>query len=869
MKETKATGKKRWLSNQMVWVGVGLAAIYWIIESFLYIVSSSQTDLSQWLFGTNVGGIWTRIIVLCLFAFFGSHAQFTIDQRRRAEAALREGEERYRTIIESIEEGYYEVDLAGNLNYFNDALCNIIGRTRKDCSGKNFMEFLDEKNAGRLLTTFNDVHRAGLPVRAFGFILKPQDASPRYAETSVSLIRDSNNQAVGFRGILRDVTERKQAEELVQAKSAAEAASKSKSEFLANMSHEIRTPLNSIIGLVELLLETDLSPEQREDLNVVVSSSYALLSVINDILDFSKIEAGKLELEEMAFNLRDFLGDSLKIVASKAHEKRLELVYRVAPNAPDRLVGDPARLRQVILNLVGNAVKFTSEGEIVVSVEMNQQTTDQTLLHFSVRDTGIGIPKERQENIFRAFEQADGSTSRRFGGTGLGLAVSSQLVGLMGGKIWLESEPDQGSTFYFTCNFGVRPEDEATAEAPEIDVRGIKVLVVDDNRTSLNIIQEMLQSWHMIAETAPGEEEAKKLLIQAETSGSPYELILIDSALYNGDGFSLAGWIRDHETLNPQVMMMLTATQRRNRADFQKLAIKATLTKPVRPSDLQDAILIALGRVKRMADEKPKDQKPGPQHRALKILVAEDTLFNQKLILRLLGRWGHQAVIAENGRSAVKALSKEHFDLVFMDVQMPEMDGFEATREIRKMEAQTGRRTPIIAMTAHAMKGDRERCLEAGMDDYVSKPISSDALFQAIQALAPADREDKQPAEAPLEKKDGIPIDKEALLNAFDHDLDFLKEAVDIFMSEYPQMMERIREAIRAGDATVLERAAHALKGMIGNFQAELPAKTALSLEKMGKNGVLANVDRIFESLTMEIARLEKTLLDFVREKSS
>jgi len=863
---------KRLISDQMLFVGFGLAAIYWILSFILHVFSSSQINFSQWLVGTDIGGIWTRLIVLCLFAFFGSHAQYTIDMRRKVEEALRESEERYRTIIESIEDGYYEVDITGNFTYFNDAMCKVLGQTSNECGGTNFLESLDEENAGKVLNTFNNVHRTGLPVNALDFTFNLKDGSQRYAETSVSLIKDSKGQPLGFRGILRDVTERKQAEALQQAKLAAEAASRSKSEFLANMSHEIRTPLNAIIGLVELLLETDLTSEQREDLMVVMSSSYALLSVINDILDFSKIEAGKLELEETAFNLRDFLGESLKIMATKAHEKGLELAYRVAPQGPDRLVGDPARLRQVVLNLVGNAIKFTADGEIIVSVSTDQQTDDEVLLHFSVKDTGVGIPKEKQASIFRAFEQVDGSTSRRYGGTGLGLAVSGQLVGLMGGKIWVESEPGHGSTFHFTCKFGRRLEAEDTAELiPDIDVRSIKILVVDDNHTSRQIIREMIESWQMVAETAPGVEEAKQMLVQAEKSDAPFELALIDSDMYGSDGFSLARWIKNHETLESKVIMMLTSTQLRNRTDFQKMGIKASITKPVRPSDLLDTIMIALDIVELIEEEIPKIQDRVSQRkgRSLKILVAEDTLFNQKLILRLLGRWGHEAVIAENGLQAVEELSRDTFDLVFMDVQMPEMDGFEATREIRKREEQTGRHTPIIAMTAHAMKGDRERCLESGMDEYVSKPISSEALFEAIQALVPAAvSEEKPPAAEPLENTTQ-PIDKEALLSAFDNDWDFFKEAVDLFIDEYPQMMEAIHGAIKAADAATLERTAHALKGMVSNFQAELAAKTALSLEQMGREGAIESADQIFKSLAGELANLEKTLLEFAEKGSS
>jgi len=735
--------KKHFISEKMVFIGFGLAAIYWILESFLYIFSPSQVGFFEWLFGGNVGGIWTRLIVLCLFVFFGSHAQYTLDRRKRAEEALQKSEEKYRRIIESIEDGYYEVDLTGNLTFLNDPMLIILGRSRDECMGMDLFDSMDEENAGKVFKIFNNVQRTGIAVNTLDCVLTAQDGSKRHVEASVSLKKNSKGESIGFMGILRNVTERKKAEELQQAKLTAEAASRSKSEFLANMSHEIRTPLNSIIGFVEMILETDLTPEQRESLDIVMSSSYALLSVINDILDFSKIEAGKLELEETPFNLRDFLADSLKIIAAKAHQKGLDLIYRVAPDGPDGLIGDPARLRQVVLNLVGNATKFTDKGEILLSVHVEHQTDNEVLLHFAVKDTGIGIPKEKQESIFFVFQQVDGSTSRRFGGTGLGLAISRQLVKLMGGRIWLESEAGQGSTFHFTARFTLSPDAEDVFKATLDDrTHGVKVLVVDDNATYRHIIQETLKSWNMLPLVTSETGEARKMLIQAQETGSPFDLILIDSSMSDPDGLSLARWIKTQENINVKVIMMLTVL-RRSQIDFQELGIQSTITKPVRSSDLLDAIQIALDGLKSLPEPevslKVQDRISEPVGRPLRILVAEDNLFNQKFIFRLLERWKHQVVIVANGRLAVEALSQDKFDLVLMDVQMPEMDGFEATVEIREREKRTGNHIPIIAMTAHAMKGDREHCIEAGMDAHVPKPVSATHLLEMIQKLFPAE----------------------------------------------------------------------------------------------------------------------------------
>ncbi|MBW2192987.1 MAG: PAS domain S-box protein, partial [Deltaproteobacteria bacterium] len=450
--------KREDILDNMVFIGLGLAVVYWLLESFMYTMLADGAGFFHRLIGFDVSGILMRMLVLCFFMIFGSHAQYIINKRREIEEELQESEEKYRTIIESAEDGYYEVDTHGNLTFFNDSLGNILGYSRDEMKGMNIRRSLDDDNTKKVTDTFNTVYSTGRTIKVTDWTMVRKDGEKRFVEPSVSLIKEKG-EPVGFRGFLRDVTQRKKTQTLKQAKLAAEGASRAKSEFLANMSHEIRTPLNSIIGLIELMLETDLAADQREDLNVVISAAYALLSVINDILDFSKIEAGKLELEEMPFELRNSLGESLKIVAAKAQEKRLELAYHVELDVPDYVIGDSARFRQIVLNLVGNAIKFTETGEIIVSVE-REETDTGDFFHFSVKDTGIGIPLDKQETIFSLFEQADGSTARKYGGTGLGLAVSSQLVGLMGGRIWVESEPGQGSTFHFTTRFDIHPDDE-------------------------------------------------------------------------------------------------------------------------------------------------------------------------------------------------------------------------------------------------------------------------------------------------------------------------------------------------------------------------------------------------------------------------
>ena len=865
----------------MALIGFGVAIFYWFIEAFVYTMLPNDISFLQRLIGPHFNDLLTRLLVLSFFAIFGSHAQFTINQRKIAEAAMRESEEKYRTIIESIEDGYYEFNTEGILTFCNSSLVKILEQSQHDIIGKDIHSILTQDNGRMLMQTFKTIsHDEIARSNELNWSFKKTDGSEGYFETTLSLIRDPSGRIKGFRGFLRDITRRKLAEAMYQEKLAAEAASRSKSEFLANMSHEIRTPLNSIIGLIELTLDSDLTPEQRDDLNVVISAAYALLSLINDILDFSKIEAGRLELEAIPFNLKEFLGESLRIVAAKAHEKNLELAYRVDPDVPETVVGDPSRVRQIVLNLIGNAVKFTDKGEIILVVAPETSGQDPYHLVFSVRDTGIGIPREKQESIFGAFAQADGSTTRKYGGTGLGLAVSKQLVTLMDGRIWIESPVSSGqiasggdaagpgSAFHFTAHFKQPMTDsDARSHKPDIDISGIKGLVVDDNLSNLEIIMEMLESWHLSPIGTTSSKEAKDILSEAQASGNPFELVLIDSDMPETDGFSLAGWIRDQKVLECKLILMITSLRDRRQVDMQDLNISWSITKPVRPSDLLDAIISAVVQ-QETSQEKQAPKRKSSQDRQmqpLKILVAEDTPFNQKFITRLLGRWGHTAIIVGDGGKAVTAVSKDRYDLILMDVQMPEMDGFEATSRIRELEEKKGEHTPIIAMTAHAMKGDRERCLEAGMDDYVPKPISSDALLNAIRLLVP-ERSGPSKEESPVIENTQPVFDKDALLKAFDNDWDFLKEVIDMFIADYPQMLKNIHDAIHTGDAPALQRTAHALKGMLGNFQVETATKKAYNLEKMGSEGNLEQAADICTQLSTELDSLERMFLDLSRE---
>jgi two-component system, sensor histidine kinase and response regulator len=776
-------------------------------------------------------------------------------RRRKTEEALRRQTALLESVLDGMAEGLVVCDTAGKFLLFNRAAERIIGIGATAGGPEQWPAtygvFLPDRvtpfPAGELPLV--RAARGEETTEVEQFLRNPAVPQGVFVSVSGRPLRDADGALAGGIVLVRDVTETKRAEaelrvreqELRIAKEAAEAASRAKSDFLARMSHEIRTPMNGVLGMLDLMAMTELSVRQRELVGIARDSAETLLRLLNDILDFSRIEADRLELESAAFSLRETVGDIMKSLAPLGHEKGLELAHHVSSGLPDSWLGDSGRLSQILVNLVGNAIKFTARGEIVVRVEEERPAGagEWRSLHFSIADTGIGIPADKVATIFEAFTQADTSTTRRFGGTGLGLAIAARLVELMAGRIWVESELGRGSTFHFTVR--LPPHEEATAPPPRVpDLQGLPVLVVDDNAVNRRILGELLASWGLRPTMAASGAEALAELRRTARAGEPHPLVVLDYMMPEMDGIAVAEQVRRAPELAGAIILMLSSADRPLAAErCEELGIALCLVKPIKESELLEAVVAVMG----TAGPHVRTAVPASlaeTSRPLRVLVAEDNLVNQRVVQAVLEHRGHTPVLAANGREALATWEREAFDVVLMDVQMPEMDGFQATAAIRAREQATGAHLPIVALTAHALQGDRERCLAAGMDGYLAKPIRSEELIELVESMASRGK-------PPAGGNGGASVQVPGLGK--------------LFIADAARLRDEIRDAIARRDGRALEVAAHSLRGSAGYFAAPRTLELAARLEQLGKAGdFTADTDRVYEELAEELARLTEVL---------
>ena len=864
-----------------------------------------------------------------------------ITEQKQTLLALRDSEFRTRMIVETALDAFIAIDQEGTIIDWNAQASATFGWSPQAALGQSLSQLI-------VPPRFRAAHQAGLErylltgqARILGqrleFTALHHDGHEFPIEITISPLRFDGH--VLFAAFIHDISKRKESEaNLREAKDAAEAANRAKSDFLANMSHEIRTPMNAIIGMTELVLDTQLTQSQYEYLAMVRDSGEALLLVINDILDFSKIEAGKLDLNTDVFSLRETLGDAMKSLAVRAHREHLELAFRVAADVPDSVIGDAGRLRQIIVNLVGNAIKFTQQGEVVLEVQLAtyglsiargptelasvdsgfrttpsknvrdvvqkpfnyrgelsgggaQISNDNSItampkeclpiisLTFAVRDTGIGIPAEKCALIFEAFEQADTSTTRRYGGTGLGLAISKRLVELMGGRIWVESQVGVGSTFAFNVSFAVSAVTAESDAVQSVVMYGTRALIVDDNATNRLILEEMLRNWGLVPVCAASAKQALVHLREADRVYEPFTIVLADLHMPDSDGFMLADAIRKEPKLASTLILMLTSGDRQgDLAKSQQLGISAYLVKPIKQSELFNALVATLGV---NAPEDHPSRQPSvaglSELPSLRILLAEDSIPNQKLAVGLLTKWGHAVIVANNGQEAVQLWSnppeQTPFDVVLMDVQMPEMDGFEATAAIREREQSLGRHTPIVAMTAHAMKGDREQCLANGMDGYVAKPIRQQELVSVLRETvlghksadstsrrscetsdrslttsAPANSETLASVQGPTFQ----PLNWSKAMGLVGDDRELLGSVMDAFLEEGPMLLERMRVASTQSDWLTMAKASHTLQAALRLFEGEI-LDSAKLVQEACKRGNPGECLRLFAKFSAEL----------------
>jgi len=768
-----------------------------------------------------------------------------ITDRKRMETELSEQLHLVEALIEAIPLPVYLKDTTGRYIRLNRAFEMFFNVDREAFLGRTLLDLLPPEDA-RLHIEKDAELFANKGMQNYEAVVHSRDGLRHDTIYRKAALTHRDGSVSGLLGTIIDITDRKQAEaEILKAKEAAEAANRAKSDFLANMSHEIRTPMNGIIGMTDLTLDTALTEEQQEYLSIVKSSAESLLTIINDILDFSKIEAGKLLVEQIPFDLHRVLADTLKNLALRTHEKNLELISEIMPDVPRHLLGDPSRIRQVLVNLVGNAIKFTEKGEIALRTELITLANGQAGLHFAVRDTGIGIAPEKQSLIFDAFSQEDTSTTRRYGGTGLGLSISRQLVGLMGGEVWLESQLGQGSTFHFSVKLAVdqQPPQPITKQ---IELRGRRILVVDDNATNRRVLCGTLAAWDVKVQDAESGAAALEIMRQPDQS---IDCILLDAHMPEMDGYELAQRLHAEHPELPPMLMLSSGAMRGDGQRCQEAGIAGFFSKPISSEEL----LAALCRV----FDATEQQVASPQHlltrhalrevqRTLDILLVEDHLINQKLALGLLEKWGHRATLANNGQEALVFFGQRTFDLILMDMQMPVMGGLDATLRIREMERTLNlHRTPIIAMTAAAMQSDREACLAAGMDEYLSKPIKVKELLEKLLTFG-----------GQMEVSDEAPLAFDYAAALITADRETVEIIAGVFLDTWQRDIERLRDGVSQKDAGLTERTAHGFKGSLASFAAEPAVRVAADLESRARQQKLEGMSPDIDSLEREIGVL-------------
>ena len=772
------------------------------------------------------------------------------------------------SVMDTLGEGVYMLDVDGRCTYLNGEAEAIIGWSIEELRGKKLHDVIHSQLPDGTLVTVQDcpVHQSMLDKKVFRsemdyFQHKNGTLFPISIVASPMMDGDS---VIGSVAAFQDISERKFTErELLRAKDDAEAASRAKGDFLATMSHEIRTPMNGIIGMTELALDTELDAEQREYLGMVKSSAGSLLSIINDILDFSKIESGKMELEQVCFDVRSLFCDAEKALAIRAGQKSLELVYDVDSAIPDGLMGDPGRLRQVLTNLLGNAIKFSEQGIVSLHMRLLGHTGSSIQVRIEVADQGIGIPADKIAHVFESFTQADTTTTRKYGGTGLGLAISSQLVAAMGGKLTVVSEVGLGSVFGFDVTFPIAVISTTVQAHTALD--GVSALIVDDNATNRQLLMQLLTKWGMRPEQAENADQAMSLVNDALQRGQPYELILLDAMMPDKDGFELAAQLQHTVKMTRGAVMMLSSAGLHEDAQrCRDLGISSYLTKPVDQHDLLSAIRLALGITpENNLDVYTNDASkhvPGGREakRSLSILLAEDNRVNQKLAITLLEKWGHSVVLAHNGLEAIEHARMQAFDLILMDLQMPEMGGIEATQSIRESEKSSGKHTPIFAMTANAMKEDRERCEAAGMDDYIAKPLNTEKLRAMLQGMLSAS------ASMSSIPRSAGPFDYDAALRKADAWV--IATIGQACLDDFERQMTEIATAIASGDPALLMRGVHTLRGVVGNFNAHGVEELARELERVAESKELSGAAELFVKLQCETERFKTALMAYLAE---